>query len=388
MTSFWMWWYGYVTVRLRGPGLERLLNRIAELDIVLYKVEHPTLDVVILRLKVSDFRRLRPLLWNSQISVSILDKHGAPFFVGKFRARTLLAIGLLISFLLIAYLSNFLWFIEVVGQKTLPVETLKAVVEELGLQAGVARSAIEPRVIEGELLKRFPTLAWAQVSIKGTRVEILLTEREGLQNAHTLPGSIYAAHDGVITEVFVLQGTPHVRDGDTVRQGDLLVSGEYYDAQGRKQSGAAQGIVKARVWYQAVGEAALTKWEPIYTGRDRLQVLITVGSITIPFGRKFPTETHLPSAKEWQLSLGRAMVPLRISKIKYQGVEYNKVSVSRGEAEKIAHHLAWESLVYQGVQLEQVREERQEVDDMLDGDGIRLTVQVEVVRDIGLFRMH
>lgn len=388
MISLWMWWYGYVTVRLRGPGLERLLNKMAELDIVLHKVERPTVDVMLARLKVKDFRRLRPLLWDSQISVSILDKHGAPFFFGKFRHRTFLAIGLLVSLALMAYLSNFIWFIEVSGGESIPTEALKEVVADLGLRSGVARSVVQPRLIEGVLLKQFPNLAWAQVKMKGTRLEIVLTERDQPQGEYTGPGNLYAAHDGVVTEVFVLRGTPKVRASDTVREGDLLISGEYYDAHGRKQSGAAQGVVKARVWYEGVGEAALTRWEPIYTGNSHRQYLVTIGSIKIPLGRSAPKETHVPSEREWQLSLGRAMVPLRLTEINYREVEYQKVSVSRQEAERIALQLAWESLLRQGVEREQVREERPRVDFLADGDGIRVTVQVEVLGDIGLFRTH
>ncbi|MCK9525877.1 MAG: sporulation protein YqfD [Limnochordia bacterium] len=388
MNSLWMWWQGYVTVRLRGQGLERLLNRIADLGIVVHKVERLTLDVMIVRLNIQDFRRLRPLLWDTQISVSILDKHGAPFYLGKLRSRTFLAIGLSLALLSVIYLSNFIWFVEVVGGTTLSIETLKGVVEDFGLQAGVPRNAVEPRIIEAELLKRFPNLAWAQVSIKGARAEILLTERDGLQSEHTLPGHVYAAHDGVVTEIFVLRGTAKVRDGDTVREGELLVSGEYYDAWGHKQSGAAQGVVKARVWYEAVGEAALTRWEPVYTGRNHRQYTITLGSITIPLGRSYPRETYQKNTEEWQLSLGRAMVPLRLAQIDYQGVEYNKVSVSRQEAETSAYNLAWESLVNQGVEQERVQKEGQRVDVMTDGDGIRVTVQVEVLEDIALFRAH
>ena len=97
MTSSWMWWQGYVTVRLRGPGLERLLNNMVERDILLQGVQRLTGDVMIIRLKVKDFYRLRPLLWGTQINVSILDKHGAPFLFGRFRLRVFLAVGLMLS---------------------------------------------------------------------------------------------------------------------------------------------------------------------------------------------------------------------------------------------------------------------------------------------------
>lgn len=144
MTSLWMWWQGYVTVRLRGPGLERLLNRMAELGFVIQWVERLTTDVIIVRLRVKDFRRLRPLLWGTQVSVSILDKHGAPFWFKRFRLRASLALGLLLSFFFVLYLSNFVWFIEVRGSETLSLETLSSAVQDLGLQAGVARSTIKP----------------------------------------------------------------------------------------------------------------------------------------------------------------------------------------------------------------------------------------------------
>lgn len=385
MNSPFRWWQGYVTIRLRGPGVERLLNKMAESGMILHKAERLTTDVVIARISVHDFLRLRPLLRGTQINVSVLDKHGIPFLLRKFRLRVLLAIGFVFSLLFVIYLSNFVWFIEVVGNETVPMESLQLTLENLGLRSGVARSTVRPRAIEVELLKGFPILAWAQVDVKGVKVEISLTEREGVEREYAMPGHVYAALDGVVTEVLVLQGTARVREGNTVRRGDLLISGEYYDARGKKQFGAAQGVVKARVWYEGVGEGALTRWEPVPTGVTRRKYTVTIGSITIPFRKSYGSDTHVATTKEWQLSLGRAMVPLSFARIDYQEVEYVKVSVPRVEAEQAAYHLAWESLTRQGVQAEQVREERQRVDLLADGDGVRLTLQVEVLEDIGRF---
>ena len=381
----WMWWQGYVTVRLRGPGLERLLNKITDLDIVLYSVERLTADVVIVRLRVRDFRRLRPLLWGSQINVSILDKHGAAFLLRKFRLRAFFGLGLVVSLLFILYLGNFLWFIEVIGLETLPMEALKVAVEELGLRTGVARSTIKTRLIEAELLKRFPDLVWAEVRLNGVKAEIRLTEGDGLDLADTTSGHIYAARDGVVTEVLVLRGTPQVAEGSTVRQGDLLLSGVYYDARGRRQFGAAQGVVKARVWYEGIGEGALSRWEPVQTGRNHLQYALSIGPITIPLGRSYSRETHLVERREWHLYLGRAMVPIHWSRIDYREVEWIRVHVPSLEAERDAYNLALESLRAQGIEEEEVVEERRRSDLLVDGEGIRVTVRVEVHEDIGLF---
>lgn len=386
MTScLWMWWQGYVTVRLRGPGLERLLNKVADLGIAVFGVERLTTDVVIVRLGVKDFRRLRPLLWGSQINVSILDRHGAPFVLRRFRMRAFLGVGLVLSLSFSIYLANFIWFIELHGNESLSMSALKVALEDLGLRSGVPRSSVQPREIEAELMERFPILAWAQVSVQGVKAEIQITERDGVDSEYGGAGHIYAQTDGVVTELLVLRGTPRVKEGDTVRKEDLLISGVYYDARGRRQFGAARGIVKARVWYEGVGEATLTKWEAVKTGRAHRQYVLTIGAIHIPLGRSYPQETHLPDSKEWRLSLGSAMVPLRFAKTDYQEVEYVPVRVSTEEAQAVAYGIAWESLAQQGVQQDGVLKEKHRVDFMPDGDGLRVTVWVEVVEDIGQF---
>lgn len=385
----WIWWQGYVTVRLRGPGIERLLNEAAEAGVVLLKVQRLTAEVVIIRLTVSDFHRLRPILRSpakgSQISVSILDRHGGPFLLRKLKPRTFLLVGLVMAAAVLVYLSSFIWFIEVHGSESIPVSALKLAVGKNGLRAGVSRRALDLRKIEADLLQQFPDLAWAQVRVQGVKAELHLAERQGLPGEVPEAGHLYAKRDGVITELLVLQGTPQVREGDTVLQDELLISGVYYDARGRKQFGAAQGIVKARVWYQGVGEAPLVRWEPERTGRVHRQYILSIGPIRLPLGRSYPQETHLAKTKSWQLSLGSAMVPLTWAKTEYEEVEWQPIEVPRAQAEEAAYRLAWESLRRQGVPEENIIEEKVTSELMEDALGVRITVQVEAVEDIGLF---
>ncbi len=88
------------------------------------------------------------------------------------------------------------------------------------------------------------------------------------------------------------------------------------------------------------------------------------------------------------MSLGQAMVPLRFARIDYQEVEYIKVHVPSEEARKEALRMAWDNLKKQGVDEDQVREERQQVDFLTDAEGVRVTLQVEVLDDIGQFLTH
>src|SRR5690606_40690801 len=132
---------------LRGAGIERVLNSAAQAGVAVLKVERLTSDVVLARMAAQDFRRLRPLIreWMNgpRVSVSILDRHGLPFLLRRFRRRAFLALGLGLAALAVIYLSSFVWFIQVFGNETLAVEVIKAAVEKTGLRAGVPRGAVD-----------------------------------------------------------------------------------------------------------------------------------------------------------------------------------------------------------------------------------------------------
>lgn len=381
----WMWWQGYLTLRLQGQGLERFLNQVATAQIPLWRAERLTADVIVVRVPVRAFAKLRPLLWESLIKVNILDRHGLPFLVSKLRLRAFWAVGLVLALLFMVYLSSFIWFVEVVGNEQISAEQLWEVLEAEGLRTGIRRQNLASGQLETTLLTRFPILAWVQVSLQGVKVVINLAEREDLPGEEQGPGDIYAVVDGLITEILVLRGTPLVKERDTVRTGDLLISGDYYDVRGRKQNGAAQGIVLARVWYQGVGEAPFTIWEPVRTGKTHLQFLITVGSLTLPLGKSYPHTTHFATTQEWCLSLGSAMLPLKWTRVEYEEVVYISRSISFEQARELARERAWESLLGRGIDPQKVQDERIEEARLVDDEGIHITLWVEVEEDIGRF---
>lgn len=389
MPFLWLWWQGYLIVRLRGAGLEKVLNRAAQEGIVLYGIERPTCDVILARIKAADFSRLRPLLRELgpglRVDAAILDRHGLPFLGRKFKRRAFLALGCALAALLTVYLSNFVWFIQVFGNERLAVEVLKLAVEQTGLRTGLPRKAVDARAIERQLLASLPSLAWVQVETQGILVKVHVRERDLGDLDAQVAGHVYAKRDGLITELLVLQGTPQVKEGDTVREGDLLISGMYYDWQGRRHFGAARGVVKARVWYQAVGEAGLLHWEAEKTGKKHRQYILGVGSLRIPLGRSYSRASHLVTSEKWQLSLGSALAPLSWTVVDYEEVEWTAIPLSPAEVEQVAYELAWENLLNQGVNRENVIAEKRTVEPLADGLGLRVTVQVEVLEDIGEF---
>jgi similar to stage IV sporulation protein len=103
------------------------------------------------------------------------------------------------------------------------------------------------------------------------------------------PANIIASKDGVITEVIALTGQSVVKKGDTVKKGDILIKGLTYD--GKETSEAvpqlapepirANGIVKAKVWYEGYGETELVTASHERTGQKKVSILLRI------FGHEF-----------------------------------------------------------------------------------------------------
>ena len=85
--------------------------------------------------------------------------------------------------------------------------------------------------------------------------------------SHTDACDIVAAKDGVITKLLVLSGDPLVKDGDSVRRGQKLVTGTILreNLEPRQIHSLAQ--ISARTWYEDAEEIPLQQIEYKSTGR-------------------------------------------------------------------------------------------------------------------------
>ena len=86
------------------------------------------------------------------------------------------------------------------------------------------------RKIVKEIRTQYDDVVWVSASLDGSRLKIQIKENEDSfekeekkkdENAVDL----VASSDGVITKIVTRTGTPQVHVGDTVKKGDILVSG-------------------------------------------------------------------------------------------------------------------------------------------------------------------
>lgn len=311
---------GMVRIRIRGSMPEKFVNLCIAHQILLWGIVKREEDLYA-NMRLNDFFRIRPITRVSQVRVHVVSYRGLPFFAKRLKRRKMMLVGAVLGLAILNIMASYIWFVDVRGNKQLPTEVIKEIANQSGLRPGVIKDSVNAKQIEKTILLNIPEAAWAGVTFTGTRAEIEIVEKTMPKQQDNAPADIIAAKDGVITEFIILNGKPMVKKGDTVKKGDLLITGVIPEQIVDNVSGQstmtkfppqlikANGIAKARVWYETYGEAELAN--PIYqrTGNREVAVNINIGSNQIVLKRaeldpsaEFETEVIYKKLPKWRNS--------------------------------------------------------------------------------------
>ena len=245
---------GSVRVRIEGRGIERFFNIAAQRGIMIEKIEtkeipaaeHDRYDnrvekneleneerkqgkTVCFQTSPKDFKRLKSIARKTNVLLRITEKHGFPFLLILGRRRSLWVGGLAAFFLLICLSSFYVWDISFEGNHRFTDETLLHFMATVPVQCGMRKSRISCTELEKRIRNAFPEISWVSAELTGTRLTIHLRENNRILQARLEPESpceLTAGTDGTVTRIIVRNGKARVKVGDTVKAGDVLVSGE------------------------------------------------------------------------------------------------------------------------------------------------------------------
>jgi similar to stage IV sporulation protein len=356
----WSLLAGYVIIRVKGSGLERLMNLAASRGVRLYDLHRVNPDVLYAQTSIGGFKALRSLARRLNCAVSIRRRGGLPFLLASLGRRKALTAGVFLFLALLYALSSLVWFIRLTGAAPEHREELLAYLRSRGLQVGVPLSRLDRDQLAKDLLRRYPNLTWAGFEVHGTLVLVKVVEKTLVPLAELAPRHLVAARDGVVTEVLPLRGEPLVRVGDTVIRGQVLISGIVpLDQAGPAAGGGnaapvsgfghlrAEGRVRARVWYEAVGAAPLAGVADRPTGRARVVRGFALGPWRLWLGPRSAPFTHSRQVMVRRPLPGATRIlgfPVEVWEVTYH--ELRRVHYHRGPAlaERLAERQADERL--------------------------------------------
>ncbi len=267
---------GYLKIQLIGYSPERFLNLCRNKNISIWGLQANG-NCYEMYMKVSGFRKLKPILKKTRTHIRILERRGFPFFFYKYRKRkiffggSILCIGLLLSF------TQFLWEIDIQGNFSITDEVIEEYLESQEIYEGMKRNNIDCHKIAKQIRKNFPNIIWVSASLNGNKLQIEVKEKEDTMEKSIEENSscdIVAEKAGKIVKMITRSGTPLVKIGDMVQEGDVLVSGvvdilnDAKEVESQKYVAAdADIVVESTIQYQNTCAASYSKKK--YTDKQR-----------------------------------------------------------------------------------------------------------------------
>ncbi|MCI8478354.1 MAG: sporulation protein YqfD [Oscillospiraceae bacterium] len=316
---------GSIRLEVTGAFPERFLNLCAQHRVPFWGVEWLGEGTVRLTVAGRSSRKLEAVAEKVMCQLREVETGGLPSFLGRFRRRYALLIGLFCALTAVCVLSQFILTVDVSGNERVPTAQILAELRRQGLRVGTYGPGLDSSLVAQQALIQLEDLAWMSVNVHGTRAEVLVRERiAGLEPVEERLGNVVAKAPGIITHLDVLEGEPLFQEGDTVEEGDVVISGnmslpvpQYSELQPGLRQVSAKGRIYARTWRTLAASIPLEASVKVYTGEEetRLNLLLLGGRINF-YGNSsisFPQYDKISST--WTLSLpGGQTMPLALAR--------------------------------------------------------------------------
>ncbi|MBO4384372.1 MAG: sporulation protein YqfD [Clostridia bacterium] len=297
-----------------GKYPERLINRCFEGGIALYGLERRDWGASAV-IRARDFKRLRALSRGSGNRIRILEKRGIPRLKAFVRRNAVFiaALGIFIAAALSA--STRLWFVRI-ETVSIPEAEVREMLRALSVYVGAPKDAFTTSGV-AHSLDLDPRIANARVKLEGVTLYADISETVGTipEGAEDHPASIYADKDCVIRFISAARGHAAVREGQAVKAGDLLITGDLSELK-EGLLVRADGLILGETVYTAKATAPLTVEKSQRSGSSVAAVGISVFGRVFFFGLPYD-EYELELVKTGRLSpVGLTVTEYRVYELK------------------------------------------------------------------------
>ena len=293
---------GYIRIRITGYSTERFLNACSHKGILMWGLE-PVNRAYEMNIETRGFRQLKPIIRKTGTKVVIVGRFGLPFFLHKYRRRKLFFAGAFLCVALVFLMSRYIWNIDIQGNHSYTDDTLLRFLESTEVVNGMRVSEVDCARIVKDIRKEYNDIIWVSASIRGTRLIIQVKENEDSLPAmdETVPEEpaeengagkamdIVADQDCTITRIVPRNGIPMVQEGQEVKAGEILVSGQVpvLDDAGTVtayQYYEADADIQGRTILEYQDAVDLTYEEKEYINVEKIEYSLKIGDYYLRFG--------------------------------------------------------------------------------------------------------
>ena len=244
--DLWRLLSGMVEVELTSADPAGALRAINEAGITVYKAQQQGDLTLRFFLQRRDHRKLRLMAEKRGERLAYAGRRGGYWAVKQLFRRPVLMAGAFLILLLTIFLPTRIYFVEVEGNVSIPTNLIVEKAENCGIGFGSSRREVRSERMKNALLQAVPELKWAGVNTRGCVA--VISVREGAKQVEVPKDSIssvVADRDGMVVSCTATRGNLLVKEGQVVKQGQVLISA-YTDCGLSIQATRAEGEVFAQ----------------------------------------------------------------------------------------------------------------------------------------------
>ncbi|MCI8443041.1 MAG: sporulation protein YqfD [Provencibacterium sp.] len=336
---------GIVGFTLTGGFIERFLNLCTRAGLPVFNtLRRP--DSLSACTTARAYRQMRPIARKTGVRMRIAYKRGLPFILQRYHKRIGILIGTAFFVLFLGVMSRFIWSIEITGNETLSEEYILENLARCGIHERAYIGSIDTLSAERQMMLITPELSFIAINLRACTAQIQLGEREMPPEMIDTrePCNIIAARTGRIVEMEVYDGSPVVKVGDGVREGELIVSG-YVEGLRVKRGYAvhARARVIAEFEEEVHIEVPLREQlrEPVGEAKVKRSLHLFGLRLPLSFGGAPKGSFELTTRTVQPVVLGLRL-PLQIISESYQPVAVQAIELSESQAREQAQKQLWQ----------------------------------------------
>lgn len=271
LVHLWNYIRGYVILLVTGNSVERFINICSKRQILLWDIVRVDERSATMKASLRGFRLMRPAARKSGCRVHIQKRKGLPFAFSRLKKRKGFKVGFFICITLLTLSTSVIWDIQIKGCKPEMIPQVMNVLNMEKIGRGSFKMGLNPKEIASKIRLGVDGIAWVGVEIKGVMLYVNIedsVEAPPIINENE-SYDIVAKRDGLIIQMEVLAGKALVKEGDTVKKDQLLITGklESVNPEFGTRNVHAQGRVIARTWYESSLLVSMEYTQRLRTGK-------------------------------------------------------------------------------------------------------------------------
>ncbi len=331
--------FGYVNIVVEGFFIERFINTCISKQILFWNTKRPKSTVLSANIGVSNFKNVVKIAKKCNCKIKINNKNGLPFLLNKYRKRKVFAGTLIFIILVIIAVSNFIWNIQISGVDEVKQKEILEFIQNEGVQIGKYKNKIDLQYLINKIRIEREDIAWIGMEIKGTNLIIEVVEADKKpeiidENEYC---NIVATKDGIVSKVKAQNGTPLVKEGDTVKKGDILIQGLIEGKYTENRYVHSEGEVIAKVWYSEKEKIYYNQNYENQTGNKEKKYSLNINNFKINFFKtlsNFENYDTIRTVKKLKIT-SNFYLPIEIEVNENFEKQNNQITYDKNEAKEI-----------------------------------------------------